>query len=430
MSFDLVHGILKKFEIAGFRAFLVGDAVRDIVLGVSPTSFRIVTSATPQQIKRLFKRYIDSGCSYKSLTVIESKTVYEIISCLSPECENNQDLHIYLSRSDFTANALAYGINDGIIDFFEGLTDIKNKEIRCTVPNSVEIDPSKILRSVRCCAVLGFKLSTDTEKRIKLNAHLIKKSSRERILDDLNRILLSPHPEYIKKMHDTGILIYILPALDRCFGEPQKNKYHIYDVGDHIMHTLMHTPCDQVIRWAALMHDIGKPVCSSISANGIIHFYGHHKESVRLAAEFFHKYKMNTETASDILTLVECHDVRIEPTLPAVKHMLSHIGENLFSKLLVLQYADNAAKNPLYLGDKTEKLNQVKNICSTIINEGQPYRIEDLLINGRDIMNMKCKAGHQINSILKTLLEEVMINPELNNRPYLLSRARRLIKKH
>ncbi len=429
MTFEIFSDILKKFEFAGFRAFVVGGAVRDVLLNRKPENIRIAVSATPQQTKKLFQRHMNSGFSYKHIRITYNKTTYEIASVLSPECENNQDLHIYLSRSDFTINSLAYSIKTGITDFFGGISDIENKLIRFTSEYSVESDPLKLLRAIRYSAALGFDLSFEAENFIEKNAAVVKNAPRERIADDLNRILMSTHPEYIEKAHDTGILTYIFPALDRCFGEPQKNKYHIYDVGKHIMHTLTNTPPDRTLRWSALLHDIGKPCCSSTSANGTIHFYGHHKESVRLASEFFHKYKINPEFTSDVLILIEYHDVRIENTPPAVKRMLSYMGEELFCKLLDLQYADNAAKNPVYLKDKTEKLNQIRDICKTIINNGHPYKINDLLINARDLMNMKCKAGHQINSVLKTLLEEVMINPGLNERTYLLSRAKELIKK-
>jgi tRNA nucleotidyltransferase (CCA-adding enzyme) len=222
------------------------------------------------------------------------------------------------------------------------------------------------------------------------------------------------------------LLKFILPELDRCFGEPQKNKYHIYDVGEHIMHTVKNTPKDLILRWAAVLHDTGKPCCSSTDSAGIIHFYGHHRESRRIAVDVLYRLHMESSSIKDITMLVEHHDYRVEANYTAVKRMMSKTGAELFEKLLILQLADNMAKNPTHLPDKLRRINGGLDIYRDVIAQKQPYRISDLLINGKDLMELGYRQGRDIGETLKELLDEVIIKPELNNRAYLIKRAKEL----
>jgi tRNA nucleotidyltransferase (CCA-adding enzyme) len=257
---------------------------------------------------------------------------------------------------------------------------------------------------------------------------LIKKVSSERILEELNKILLSDNPDYFRLLHELGLLRYILPQLDVCFGEMQKNKYHIYDVGEHIMQTVKNTPTDLITRWAAIMHDIGKPCCSSTDSNGIIHFYGHHRESRRITVDVLHKLRMDSDSIHDIAVLVENHDVRVEPAAPAVKRMMARTGAPLFEKLLALQLADNKAKNPKHFPDKQAKIKAAHNVYEEILAEGQPYIVSDLVVNGRDLIKIGYRPGRAIGDALKLLMDEVIINPELNKREYLLKKAAEMRK--
>ena len=286
-----------------------------------------------------------------------------------------------------------------------------------------------MLRAIRFSVVLGFSIEKETAAAIKKYAVLIKRVSAERIREEIEKILRSENPGGIIKLHELGMLQYIIPELEVCFSVAQKNKYHIYNVGDHIIHAVSATPEDIVIRWAALLHDIGKPLCQSVDANGTIHFYGHHHESVRLADDILHRLKLDNESRKNILLLIENHDIRIEANSVSVKRVMARLGEELFSKLLILQEADNYAKNHKFLEDKLNKLNDVRVIYRKILSERQPYMISDLVINGRDLIKIGFRAGREIGDTLHALLDEVLINPKLNNREYLMMRARQLKKK-
>lgn len=433
---DSVINILNRLKEGGFSAFIAGGAVRDMLMGRTPHDYDIASNACPSEIKALFPRTIDTGIRHGTVTVVENKTGYEVTTfrrdgeytdgrrpnSVSFVDDPREDC----ARRDFTINAMMYSPETGILDFFGGQQDIKDKIIRCVGVSEERFkeDALRMLRAVRFSASLSFDLDEDTLRAVKKCAVLIKKVSSERILEELNKILISENPHYIKELHSCGLLKYIMPEVDRCFGEPQKNKYHIYDVGDHIMHTVQSTPADLVLRWAALMHDIGKPLCASADSNGIIHFYGHHRESYRLAVDLLHRLRMDNSTIHDISVLVENHDVRIDPSLPSVKRMMSRTGEVLFEKLLKLQLADNMAKNPVHFPEKKARIDSVYRIYKEILAERQPYLVSHLAVNGKDLIRIGFRPGREIGDTLKKLINEVIINPSLNNRDYLLKAAK------
>lgn len=436
-----VISILSRLETGGFSAFVAGGAVRDMLMDKLPHDYDIATNAKPQETKRLFARTIDTGIKHGTVTVVENKTGYEITTFRHDgaykDGRHPESVDFVNSakedcaRRDFTINAMMYSPKTGVVDYFGGQKDIERRIIRCVGNPEQRFmeDALRMLRAVRFSAALSFKIEDATWKAIKKCAMLIKRVSSERILEEVNKILLSENPDYMRKLHECGLLRYIMPELERCFGEEQRNKYHIYDVGEHIMQTLKNTPPDMTLRWAALMHDIGKPCCSSTDQNEIIHFYGHHKESCRIAVDLLHRLRMDSSTIHDVSVLVENHDVRVEPSQPAVKRMMSRTGEALFEKLMLLQTADNGAKNPEYFPDKKRKIDDAYMIYKEILAERQPYLVAHLAVNGKDLIRIGYRPGREIGDALKRLIDMVIINPELNKREYLLEEAKKLRKR-
>lgn len=433
--------ILSALENAGFESYVVGGAVRDAVMGKVPSDYDIATNAKPRDVKAIFTRTIDTGLKHGTVTVIENKTGFEVTTYRKETGYSDMrhpDAVVYvdelscdLRRRDFTINAMAYSPKRGFVDLFGGCDDIKKKIIRCVgVPEErFKEDALRMLRAVRFAACLDFELAEDVMRAIRKCAVLIKNVSNERILGELNKILLCDKPSKIKLLYDTGLMKHIIPELCVCFETVQNNKYHIYNVGDHIMKAVDNTPNDLILRWSALLHDSGKPACISRDSSGIYHFYGHHRESVRIANDVLHKLRMDGDSINDILVLIENHDVRIDTNPASVKRMLARTGENLFLKLLLLQEADNRAKNLKFLDDKLSKLHAVYDQCQRIIAERQPYQISHLQINGRDLLKIGFKAGREIGDMLKLLLDEVLIDPTLNTRDHLIKRAIILKKK-
>ena len=195
------------------------------------------------------------------------------------------------------------------------------------------------------------------------------------------------------------------------------------------MQTVKNTPPDLVLRWAALLHDTGKPCCPSTDANGIIHFYGHHRESRRIAMDVLYKLHMDSASIRDITLLVENHDYRVEPTFTAVKRMMSKTGDELFKTLMLLQKADNLAKSPKHYPEKLRRIDSALAIYRQVIASNQPYRISDLVVNGSDLMKVGYRQGREIGDTLRALLDEVIINPELNTRSRLIRRAAEMKRK-
>ena len=435
---DGARDILDRLKSEGYSAYIAGGAVRDLIMGKTPHDYDIATNARPEDIKSMFEKTIDTGIKHGTVTVIENKTAYEVTTFRrdGEYSDNRHPIEVsYVNeprtdcmRRDFTINSMMYNPDTGLLDFFCGKRDIRQGIIRCVgnAETRFKEDALRMLRAVRFKAQLGFTLEDKTAQAIKKCAVLIKKVSRERILDELNKILLSDNPDTIRDLHTFGLLKFILPELDRCFGEPQKNKYHIYDVGEHIMQTVKNTPKDLILRWAAVLHDTGKPCCSSTDSAGIIHFYGHHRESRRIAVDVLYRLHMESSSIKDIAMLVEHHDYRVEASYTAVKRMMSKTGAELFEKLLILQRADNMAKNPKHLPEKLRRINGGLDIYREVVAQKQPYRISDLLINGKDLMELGYRQGRDIGDALKELLDEVIIKPELNNRAYLIKRAKEL----
>ncbi len=435
---DGAANILNTLESAGYSAYIVGGAVRDTLLGIKPHDYDIATSALPWQTKLLFSRTIDTGLKHGTVTVVENKQSYEVTTFRAESGYSDlrhPDSILYvktieedLARRDFTINAMAYSPSSGLVDVYNGRGDLGMGLIRCVGDPDCRFkeDALRMLRAVRFSAQLDFSLEINLQRAIRRCAVLIKRISSERILEEMNKILLSPHPGRLRLLHELGLLRALMPEVDVCFSIRQKNKYHIYNVGEHIVKAVESTRADITLRWAALLHDIGKAVCSSTDSNGVIHFYGHHKESVKLASDILFRLRMDRSTAEDILTLVEYHDVRVEPSAAAVKRMMSRTGESLFEKLLELQEADNRAKNPKYLPEKLERIERTRQIYRTVVAEGQPYLVSQLAINGRDLLRSGYRAGREIGDTLRSLLDEVIMKPELNRREYLLKRAREM----
>ncbi len=436
------EAILDKLEKAGFSAYIVGGAVRDLLMGEEPDDYDIATSALPEYVKAIFKKTADTGLKHGTVTVIENRCGYEVTTYRTEndytdmrhpdKVEFVKDIDKDLARRDFTINAIAYSPRRGIRDLFGGREDMRRHIIRAVGDPDVRFreDPLRMLRAVRFSAKLDFAIEDETLRAIRKNAVLIKKVSRERIAGEMTKLLVSPHPEKIRVMYDAGLLAHIIPELARCFETPQRNKYHIYNVGDHITEAVRNIAADPVLRWTALLHDVGKPFCMSTDATGTIHFYGHHRESASIAEKTLHNLKMDNNTIKSVTTLVECHDVRVDASAAYVKRLMARLGPDLFLKLLALQEADSRAKNPEYLPDKLSRLERVRSVYNEIISEGQPYQLSDLVINGRDLIKCGYKAGREIGDALKTMLDEVIMNPSLNNRDYLMKRAKELKKRN
>ena len=409
--------VMKSIEDRGYSTFVAGAELCDMFLGKNQHLFTVFTTAENDEIRRIFKKCNEKdGC----ITFSHSNTTYSI--------EHIDEIDSLLKNMNFSIHSMYYSLSLGIVDNHGGAADIENKIVRCIgdYEKHFAINPILMLRTVALAASLGFSIDDETKKALKKYAVFLKGIRLDLILPEINRILLSDNPDYIKILNETMLLRFIMPQLSVCFGEPQRNKYHIYDVGEHIMHAVKNIRADKVLRWAALLHDVGKPLTSTTDENGIIHFYGHHKESKNIAEGLLRKFRMDSDSISDILILIENHDVRIEPTVTMVKRLMSKTGPELFLKLMELQEADNKAKNADYFTAKKNKIEAIKKVYNDVIEANEPNMISHLMINAKDLAKLGLKRGRMTTDLLKTLLNEVIVNPSLNNRDYLIKRARQI----
>lgn len=427
-----VIDIMETIEKHNYMSYLVGGSVRDILLNKQPKDYDIATSATPNQIKNMFSHVVLTGEKYGTVTVVTDKGDAEITTLREdgiykdyrkPESVNfTNNIIKDLSRRDFTINAIAFNIYDGLIDPFNGMQDITNKNIK-TVGNpddrlAIE-DSLRMMRAIRFSCQLGFDIDKNTLSSIKKNHYLIYKISKERIRDELIKILTSDTPDYgINLLVETGLMDYIIPELSKCVGFDQQNPAHNKNIFDHTLSVLKNVPNILVLRLAALLHDIAKPKTFSINGNGIGHFYKHYSIGADMSKDILMKLKFDNKTIEKVVILVKEHMTKTHGfNKKSIKKLINRVGVENLDLLFKLQTADIIGSAPPY---DFNNIIQTKQQVEKILNEKQPLTVKDLDINGYDLMELGVKPSKEMGEILNNLLDIVLEQPELNNKNTLI----------
>jgi tRNA nucleotidyltransferase (CCA-adding enzyme) len=340
-----------------------------------------------------------------------------------------------LKRRDFTINAMAYNPKVGLVDAFEGISDIENKQIRCVGKPQERFgeDALRILRAVRFSAQLGFDVDKDTMNAIKEMSQNLEHISAERIQNELEKLILSDHPDKLIMAYQTGITKVILPEFDRMMECPQITPYHKYNVGEHTIKVVENVPPNRVMRFAALFHDVAKPEVVFIDKKkGRTHFKGHAEVGSEMTPPIMRRLKMDNKTIKTVSRLIACHDDRPAEkgcTPEAVRRSVHKIGKDIYREYLQLAYADFQGKSDygkekgydgyLYTCEQFEIIMR-DNICTST---------KELNITGKDLIAMGCPTGSIIGEILDKLLEITLIEPEANTHENLIKQAEKLIKK-
>ena len=333
-----------------------------------------------------------------------------------------------LRRRDFTINAMAYNDSEGLVDVFGGRADIEQKVIRC-VGNAEERfgeDALRIMRAVRFSAQLGFTVDPDTAEAAKKLAGTLSKISAERIQTELVKLLVSPHPDYLRYAWEYGITAVVLPEFDRTMETPQNNPHHCYNVGEHTLEALRNIEADKTLRLAVLFHDFGKPQTHTTDADGIDHFHGHAKISAELANDIMHRLKFDNDTLNKVKVYVRYHDLRPELTEKSVRRAVSKVGADAFAEVLKLKMADTLAQSPKWQPEKKAYLKELTALYHTILEKQQCLCIKDLKISGKDLIEDGMKPGKEMGEILAKLLELVLEEPQRNEREWLIGKSREL----
>lgn len=430
---ETVHHIIEIIQAAGYEAYAVGGCIRDSILGKEPNDWDITTSAKPEEVKRLFKRTIDTGIQHGTVTVVIEKECFEVTtyridgkyedSRHPKEVTFTSDLAEDLRRRDFTINAIAYNEKDGLIDLFGGIRDMEEGIIRCVGDARERFgeDALRMMRAVRFSAQLGYRIEEKTKEAIKELAPTLQKISAERIQAELVKLLVSDHPDYLRIAYETGITAYILPEFDLCMKTRQNNPHHCYDVGEHILHTLSYVEADKILRLGMLFHDIGKPQTLTVDEKGITHNHGHALVGEEMTEKILRRLKFSNETIDKVKRLVKYHDRDIAPVTKNVRHAINQIGEDIFSLLFSVKYADIMAQSGYLREEKLQNLEEVKVIYDQILEKRDCLSLKDLAVSGNDLIAMGMKPGKEIGETLHSLLQIVLDDPEYNQKDYLLS---------
>ncbi|MBI4691918.1 MAG: HD domain-containing protein [Candidatus Terrybacteria bacterium] len=457
MDFKIPEIISKTAQVlkdAGFETYLVGGCVRDLLMenppAGGPKDWDITTNAKPEEIQKLFPKTVYENkfgtvavitdADDPSLKIIEI-TPYRLEAKYSDkrhpdEVRFTRNIEDDLKRRDFTINALALSVVEGmdnkLIDLFNGQKDIKDKIIR-TVGNPKERfdeDALRIIRAIRFAAELGWKVARETQEAIKKQAHLLEMISKERIRDEFIKIIMSDRPSIgFEMMREFGVLKYILPELEEGYGVKQ-NKDHLYPVWEHNLKALDHAadknwPLE--VRIASLLHDVGKPASRQWSKEKKDYtFYGHEIIGAKMAIRALSRLKFSKKTIELVAKLIRYHMFFSDTekiTLSAVRRTVRNVGPENVWDLMKVRFSDRIG-----MGKPKETPYRLRKYES-MIDEAlrQPLSVGMLKIDGNKIIELlHVKPGPKIGQILHILLEEVLDEPARNTEEWLEKRAKEL----
>lgn len=442
--FPFVLEIIKRVEKAGHEVYIVGGSVRDILMGRPVGDWDFTTDATPEEILKVFPEgFYDNKFGTVGISHQSSPSPYEITTFRlefgysdrrrPDKVEWGKNLEEDLSRRDFTINAMALGLASraqgkplqNLIDPYDGQRDLKEKLIRAVgeADKRFTEDALRMIRAVRIAAELGFLIEDATFEAIKKNAALINKIAKERVKDELFKLLSSLHPyEGVLLFRNSGLMAEILPELEKCFGVEQKSpqRHHVYDVGTHLLMSLKECKSeDPVTRFATLIHDIGKPQTMKKLETGVITFYNHEMVSTKIAEDIADRLRFSNKEKEKLLRLVRWHQFTVSEmqTDSAVRRFIRNVGMENVEDMLALRTADRlgsgARETSWRLEDFKKRLVEVQK---------QPFSVRDLKIDGRDVMKeLKIKPGPKVGEILEALFKEVEDKKLPNEKKALLS---------
>lgn len=420
--------IIKNLQRHGYDAYGVGGCVRDSILNRKPEDWDITTSAKPEQVKRIFRRTVDTGIEHGTVTVLIGKDGFEVTTYRvdglyedgrhPKEVTFTSRLEEDLKRRDFTINAMAYNDDERLVDAFGGMRDLNYHLIRCVGDPKERFseDALRILRAVRFSAQLAFPIEPETAEAIKSLAPNLEKISAERIQAELVKLLVSDHPERIQDACELGITKVVLPEWDDMVGVKQNTPHHKYDVAAHTVHALQNVKNDKVLRLTMLFHDMGKPVMKTTDENGRDHFKGHAIASEQIAKTVMKRLKFDNDTIRKVTKLVAYHDYRMEPTGANVRRAMHEIGVELFPYYLAVRLADTKAQSSYERRGKLENIIQIRELYRNALRNKECVTLKDLAVTGTDLINLGIAPGKELGTLLNELLDIVIEDPAWNQK--------------
>lgn len=283
-----------------------------------------------------------------------------------------------------------------------------------------------MLRAVRFAAQLGFSIEEKTRQAVADLADNLQKVSAERIQTEMVKLLTSAHPEEMRTVYALGLSRVFLPEFDRMMETPQITKHHCYSVGEHTIHAMQEVQQDRILRLTMLLHDVAKPVCVTTDEKGQNHFKGHPAEGAEMARVILRRLKFDNETIKRVCLLVRYHDDRPAVTPRNVRRAISRIGVENMEALFAVKRADTLAQSMYERQKKLSYIDAYEETYREILKEHQCVQKKDLAINGRDLIAQGMKTGKEMGEVLQALYEQVLDEPQLNNKETLLALALQL----
>ncbi|WP_407399145.1 CCA tRNA nucleotidyltransferase [Treponema sp.] len=452
---ETLKKVAKIFNDNGYGVFLVGGAVRDMLMGKSVHDYDLATDATPEQVMSIFKKVIPTGIAHGTVTIhifgmqLETttfRTEADYSDGRHPDkVEYARTIEEDLSRRDFTMNAIAADLSDGTIkDPFDGIGDIKRKIIR-TVGNPLERfgeDGLRPVRAIRFAGQLGFRIEEKTLEAIS-DANVIKKIksiSVERFHDEFCKILICEKPSVcLRLLEDNGLMDIFIPQFKVCRGciQGDNRGFHEFDVADHNFYACDGAPKDNlIVRLAAFYHDIGKPESKTVEVvdgNEIIHFHGHDAVSAKKCLESMTALKFSNDDIKQVTHLVKHHMFFYEPQWSdsAVRRFIIRIGLDNLDNLIHLRLADIHGMHNVAVVPGSPSWNnlvELKDRIAKLISENSALSLKDLKVNGNDLMNSGIPKGKLIGNILSELFETVTDSPSMNDHDKLIELAKNIYR--
>ena len=428
-----IQNCIDLLEAAGFAAYAVGGCVRDACLGRNPHDYDLCTGALPAQTEAVFRdfRLVLAGEKHGTVTVITEDGPVEITTFRTEGGYRDNrhpdwvkfvpDIQGDLARRDFTVNAMAYSPTRGFADPFGGREDLRNHVLRAVGDPEARFreDSLRILRGVRFAARFGLTPEEHTMQAMLSQAGLMENLARERVFEELCKLLLVAKAEDITRF--APILAAVIPELAPMIGFDQRSPHHAYDLITHTAHVVEGVPPTLPLRWAALLHDTGKVKTFTLDATGRGHFYGHAKDSAAIANDILRRLKAPTALREEVVPLIGRHMTRLQPDRKLLRRQVSKYGFPMVEAQLALQQADMGSKGTVE-DDGSAVFAEVRQLLADLKAEDACLSLKDLAVNGNDLMALGFQ-GRAIGACLNRLLELVVEERLPNKKEALLAFA-------
>lgn len=431
---DTIRQCIAALEQSGYAAYAVGGCVRDAFLGLTPKDYDLCTSALPQETEAVFCRcpLVLAGEKHGTVGVVTDCGVVEITTFRTegdyrdsrhpdwvqfvPRVEND------LARRDYTINAMAFSPSRGLADPFRGREDLEKKVLRAVGDPRTRFreDPLRILRGIRFAVRFHLNVDPETEQAMLEEAPLMENLARERVYDELCKLLPLVGAEDLIRF--APILAAVIPELGPMIGFDQRSPHHAYDLFTHTAHVVEEVPPELTLRWAALLHDVGKVPCFTTDETGRGHFYGHAEVGAELADGILRRLKAPNALREDVVALICGHMAR-RLTKKSLRRLVSRMGFDMVLSMLRLQEADMGSKGT---GEAEEEnvFPQLYGLLEEIRQEDTCLSVKDLAVDGNDLMALGL-TGKAVGDALQSLLEQVLDEALPNEKEALLSYLRK-----